>query len=184
MQEHTNRERERNLGGCDTTSRCCCWSTVRLLILSWFFVLLCIDVLMFCIAADGILVKGKNGGKREHLSSKKREKARTNDVAWTFAYTYVSQKKHLLLYWFVFLSFSCLLLFFWHFSSVFLSFSCPPHRRPYRCSSILELQYFLSVPCLLHCLGVWVMGEERERDDEGAIQWFEMLMCIYVCARR
>lgn len=58
--------------------------------------------------------------------------------------------------------------FFWHFSSVFLSFSCSPRRRPYRYSLILEPQYFLSVPCLLHCL-VCVSDGRRER--ERARRW-------------
>ena len=66
--------------------------------------------------------------------------------------------------------------FFWHFSSVFLSFSCPP---PYRYSSILEPQCFLSIPCLV-CVCEW--WEKGERNDEGATQWCEMLVCVCVRA--
>jgi hypothetical protein len=113
--EHTQKVRENNLDRCDTSSCCCCWSVVVSLILSrMFFMLLHIHVLILCIAPDGIVVKGKKRRQtRTHVKQKTRDRERVNDVSWTFAYTRMYyKKKHLLLYSFVFLPFSCLLLFF------------------------------------------------------------------------
>lgn len=102
--------------------------------------------------------------KRERMSSKKKrerwregERARANErmMCRGHSYTRMYYKKAFASL-FIRLSFFLMFAsFFWHFSSVFLSFSCPPRRcRPYRYSSILEPQCFLSVPSPCVCVCV------------------------------
>jgi hypothetical protein len=152
--------------------------------LPYFFMLLDIHVLILCIAPDGLVVKGKAEAKRERMSSKKWERERASEWCVVDIRTHVciTKKKRLLLYSFVFLPFSCSLLFFWHFSSVFLPFSCSTPRRPYRYSSILEPQCFLSVSCLLHCL---VCVSDGRGETERARRWggYRIMRNAYVYVR-
>jgi hypothetical protein len=151
--------------------------------LPYFFMLLDIHVLILCIAPDGLVVKGKAEAKRERMSSKKWERERANDVSWTFAHTYVLQKK-------AFASLFIRLSSFLVFASFFLAlfFRLSPVLLSYSSSSLslfvdirTAMFFVCSMPFTLPC--VWVMEKERERDDEGATQWCEMLICMYVCAR-
>ena len=128
--------------------------------LSFCCVLVHVHVLRLFIAPDGRVVKGKMETTTNACQVRERE---TRMMCRGHSHRRMYYKKA-----FTSLSpfFSYLLLFFGTFLPS-LSRSSPrrrPRPRPYRRSTILEPQCFLSVPCLFYCF-VRAM-RERERESE------------------
>lgn len=127
---------------------------------------------------------------RTHVKQKTRDRERANDVSWTFAYTYVLQKKAFASL-FIRLSFSCLLLFFlalfFRLSLVLLSSSSSFLSLFVDIRTAIFFVYSMPVtlPYMCVCVCVSVMGEARER--ERGRQWGGCTMMrnayVYVCMR-
>ncbi len=151
--------------------------------LPYFFMLLDIHVLIICIEPDGLVVKGKAEAKRERMSSKKWERERANDVSWTFAHTYVLQKK-------AFASLFIRLSSFLVFASFFLAlfFRLSPVLLFYSSSSlslfvdIRTAMFFVCfMPSTLPCVCEW--WEKRDRESETMRGLQNNAKCLCVCAR-
>jgi hypothetical protein len=93
------------------------------------------------------------------------------------------KKKHLLLYSFVFLPFSCLLLFFWHFSSVFLSFSSLSSSLSLFVDIRTAMFFVYSMPFTSPCMCVSDGRRERERESETMRGLHNDAKCLCVCVR-
>jgi hypothetical protein len=131
-----------------------------------FYMLLHIHVLMLRIAPDGIVVKGKKQRQTRTMLSKKRESERANDVSWTFAHTYVLQKKSICfsIHSSFFLSHVCFffLALFFRLSLVLLSSSSSSSLSSLFDDIRTAMFFVCSMPFTLPC--VRMMGEARERE--------------------